>query len=152
MGNCQFKSENEQDNIKSKSCQLQTGTNRWKVWEVCDSNAVEQPNARSVLSLLVCQHCHWALLHLAQLYQGSSIGLSLNEFEPNPFCIEISKSDFISEYVIGRGGFGKVWKVQLKKNQQMFAMKEMLKARVIAKRSVHSVMNEKKFLSQLYHP
>lgn len=31
-------------------------------------------------------------------------------------------------------------------------MKEMLKARVIAKRSVHSVMNEKKFLSQLYHP
>jgi len=26
-------------------------------------------------------------------------------------------------------------------------MKEMLKARVIAKRSVHSVMNEKKFLS-----
>lgn len=34
----------------------------------------------------------------------------------------------------------------------MYAMKEMLKARVIAKRSVHSVMNEKKFLSQLYHP
>ena len=31
-------------------------------------------------------------------------------------------------------------------------MKEMLKARVIAKRSVHSVMNEKKFLSQLFHP
>ena len=32
------------------------------------------------------------------------------------------------------------------------AMKEMLKARVVAKRSVHSVINEKKFLSQLYHP
>jgi len=31
----------------------------------------------------------------------------------------------------------------------MYAMKEMSKARVIAKRSVHSVMNEKKFLSQL---
>ena len=34
----------------------------------------------------------------------------------------------------------------------MYAMKEMLKARVVAKRSVHSVINEKKFLSQLYHP
>jgi serine/threonine protein kinase len=54
--------------------------------------------------------------------------------------------------VIGRGGFGKVWKVKLMKNNQLFAMKEMLKARVITKRSVHSVMNEKKFLSQLYHP
>ena len=31
-------------------------------------------------------------------------------------------------------------------------MKEMQKARVLAKKSVHSVMNEKKFLSQLSHP
>jgi serine/threonine protein kinase len=56
--------------------------------------------------------------------------------------------------VIGRGGFGKVWKVEKRGGgpKQLFAMKEMLKARVIAKRSVHSVMNEKKFLSQLYHP
>jgi serine/threonine protein kinase len=55
-------------------------------------------------------------------------------------------------YVIGRGGFGKVWRVEQKKSHQLFAMKEMLKARIIAKRSVHSVMNEKKFLSQLWHP
>ena len=61
--------------------------------------------------------------------------------------IEISKTDFTFEYVIGRGGFGKVWKVEQKKTHTLFAMKEMLKARVIAKRSVHSVMNEKKFLS-----
>lgn len=31
-------------------------------------------------------------------------------------------------------------------------MKEMAKARIISKRSVNSVMNEKKFLSQLNHP
>ena len=31
-------------------------------------------------------------------------------------------------------------------------MKEMLKARVVSKRSVHSVINEKKFLSSIYHP
>lgn len=61
--------------------------------------------------------------------------------------IEVSKSDFAFDYVIGRGGFGKVWKVKLQKSNKPFAMKEMLKARVIAKRSVHSVMNEKKFLS-----
>jgi len=55
-------------------------------------------------------------------------------------------------YVIGRGGFGKVWKAEQKKNHQLYAMKEMQKARVLAKKSVHSVMNEKKFLSQIYHP
>jgi len=68
------------------------------------------------------------------------------------FFAEISKNDFTFMYVIGRGGFGKVWKVERRGTRQLFAMKEMLKARVIAKRSVHSVMNEKKFLSQLYHP
>jgi len=66
--------------------------------------------------------------------------------------LEISKTDYTFEYVIGRGGFGKVWKVEHKKTNVQFALKEMLKARVIAKRSVHSVMNEKKFLSSLYHP
>ena len=65
---------------------------------------------------------------------------------------KVNKNDFTFLYVIGRGGFGKVWKVEQKKTHQMYAMKEMLKARVVAKRSVHSVINEKKFLSSLYHP
>ena len=56
--------------------------------------------------------------------------------------IETSKNDFTFMYVIGRGGFGKVWKVEQKKTHSLYAMKEMQKARVLAKKSVHSVMNE----------
>lgn len=67
-------------------------------------------------------------------------------------CLAINKNHFQFHYVIGRGGFGKVWKVELRKEKQLFAMKEMAKARIILKRSVNSVMNEKKFLSQLHHP
>ena len=53
-------------------------------------------------------------------------------------------------YAVGRGGFGKVWRVQSKKDKgEEFAMKEMAKARVIAKRSVTSVMSEKKLLEKL---
>ncbi|CAG9323134.1 unnamed protein product [Blepharisma stoltei] len=66
--------------------------------------------------------------------------------------VSISKTHFQFQYVIGKGGFGKVWKVELKKTHEIFAMKEMLKARVLAKKSVNSVMNERRLLSMLHHP
>ena len=50
-------------------------------------------------------------------------------------------------YAVGKGGFGKVWKVCLKKTQQIFAMKEMQKSKIINKKSVNSVMNERTLLS-----
>ena len=53
---------------------------------------------------------------------------------------------------IGRGGFGKVWKVEMKKSKTHYAMKEMSKARVIMKRSVKSVMNERYILAELNNP
>ena len=52
-------------------------------------------------------------------------------------------------YCIGKGGFGKVWRVIRKKGRQVYAMKEMSKARIITKRSVRSVMNERQILIQL---
>jgi serine/threonine protein kinase len=66
--------------------------------------------------------------------------------------LAITKNHFFFHYPIGRGGFGKVWKVELKKIKKFFAMKEMNKARVISKRSVNSVMNERNVLTQLKHP
>jgi serine/threonine protein kinase len=66
--------------------------------------------------------------------------------------IAMTKNHFQFHYVIGRGGFGKVWKVEKKKEKKLYAMKEMHKGRIIQKRSVNSVMNEKKFLTQLKHP
>ena len=46
-------------------------------------------------------------------------------------------------YVIGKGGFGKVWKVESKKDRKLYAKKEMSKALIITKKSVNSVMNER---------
>jgi protein kinase A len=64
----------------------------------------------------------------------------------------LSRQQFNFLYPIGKGGFGKVWKVIMKKNKETFAMKEMLKARIISKRSVHSVMNERRLLAMIKHP
>ena len=63
---------------------------------------------------------------------------------------QMSKSNFTQVYAVGRGGFGKVWRVQSKKDKnEEFAMKEMAKARIITKKSVNSVMNELKLLSMI---
>jgi len=64
----------------------------------------------------------------------------------------VNKNYFQFHYVIGKGGFGKVWKVEKKKSKLLYAMKEMSKSRVISKRSVNSVMNERKLLTTLKHP
>ena len=66
--------------------------------------------------------------------------------------IAITKNHFNFHYVVGRGGFGKVWKVEKKKTKKLYAMKEMSKARIMLKRSVNSVMNERKLLANLKHP
>jgi serine/threonine protein kinase len=65
--------------------------------------------------------------------------------------VMISEKLFNRLYAIGRGGFGKVWRVTRKgeSNSNGFAMKEMAKARIITKKSVSSVMNELKLLAVL---
>ena len=51
--------------------------------------------------------------------------------------------------VVGKGGFGRVWKVTEKKSKEVYALKVIDKARVITKKSVQSVMNERYILSAL---
>jgi serine/threonine protein kinase len=60
---------------------------------------------------------------------------------------------FVSvSYVLGKGGFGKVWRIKKKKERKEYAIKEMSKARILEKRSVNSVLNEKKILNHIRHP
>jgi serine/threonine protein kinase len=54
--------------------------------------------------------------------------------------------------VIGKGGFGKVWKVMFKKNRKLYALKEMSKVKIIDRKSIKSIRAERDFLSMLHHP
>jgi serum/glucocorticoid-regulated kinase 2 len=76
----------------------------------------------------------------------------LSQLEEHETPLFNNRSSFEFMYIIGKGGFGKVWKVTNKKTKKVFALKEMDKARIITKKSVNSVMNEKKLLSMLRHP
>ena len=58
------------------------------------------------------------------------------------------RKDFTFVQCIGKGGFGKVWQV-FKDDQHLYAMKEMSKARIIHKRSIKSVINERLILACL---
>ena len=64
----------------------------------------------------------------------------------------VSTSQFIFINVIGKGGIGKVWKVQPYKPRVIMAMKQMSKAKIIEKKMVDNVIQEKDLLSILYHP
>ena len=59
---------------------------------------------------------------------------------------------FDYKYVIGRGGFGKVWKVTMPKTKKVYALKEMMKAKIIDKRCEDSIVFEQKLLSKIRHP
>ena len=54
--------------------------------------------------------------------------------------------------IIGRGGFGKVWKIIDKKTKKKYAMKEMSKTKIIDKHSIKSVKNERNLLEKINHP
>ena len=64
----------------------------------------------------------------------------------------ITKSSFEFIGIIGKGGFGKVWKVLYKKTKKIFAMKKMSKCKIIDKRSEKSIKAERDLLSIMNHP
>jgi len=43
---------------------------------------------------------------------------------------------FKFNYVIGRGSYGKVWRVEKTKTKEEFALKQMIKAKIMSKKSV----------------
>ena len=64
----------------------------------------------------------------------------------------LNRNSFKFLYVIGKGGFGKVWKIQSKKTKNIYALKEMSKLKIIDKKSEKSINSEREFLSKLSHP
>ena len=64
----------------------------------------------------------------------------------------MKRNYFEFQYVIGKGGFGKVWKVMFKKNRKLYALKEMSKVKIIDRKSIKSIRAERDFLSMLHHP
>ena len=77
---------------------------------------------------------------------------SKNPQNKNQSHNSLHKSDFKFLYVIGKGGFGRVWKIQSKKTKTKYALKEMSKVRIIDKKSEKSINTEREFLSKLNHP
>ena len=60
-----------------------------------------------------------------------------------------SKNDFEFISVIGRGAFGKVLKVEHKKNKKVYAMKVMSKLKIIDNHAADNANNEKNILLKI---
>ena len=81
---------------------------------------------------------------------GSKNSFKLNHLNSKKEIITKNSFNFYS--VIGKGGFGKVWKVLLIKNQKHYALKEMLKVKIIEKQCEKSILFERDLLSRINHP
>ena len=84
----------------------------------------------------------------------NSINFSINN-ESTIFSDDneiITKNSFELIKIIGKGGFGKVWKVYQKKYKKIYAMKEMSKIKIIDKKGMNYVKKERELLSKIYHP
>ena len=52
-----------------------------------------------------------------------------------------NKSAFLMELIVGRGGFGKVWRIRHRRSGRVFAMKQLEKSTIINRKSVSAIMN-----------
>jgi serine/threonine protein kinase len=57
------------------------------------------------------------------------------------FSVASFSDDFMEVEVVGEGGYGKVWKVELVRIKKYYAMKEMSKGLIVMKKSVDNVLN-----------
>ena len=80
----------------------------------------------------------------------NNINNSLNDNSKKNSNLNRNMFEFI--FVIGKGGFGKVWRVKEKKTKELYALKEMSKTKIIDKKSEKSINGEREFLSYLHHP
>ena len=64
----------------------------------------------------------------------------------------INRNNFKFISIIGQGGFSKVWKVELKKTNEEYAMKEISKLKIIDKNSEKNIKSERNLLSKMNHP
>ena len=70
----------------------------------------------------------------------------------NPENFSLCAEAFDFKYIIGKGGFGKVWKVSLKRTGKLYALKQMSKAKIIDKKSERSIKYERDLLAKIHHP
>ena len=82
----------------------------------------------------------------------SSIRFFIDNIKNNSNNNTLNKNLFEFKYIIGKGGFGKVWQVLYKKTRELFALKEMSKQKILDKKSEKFINNELLLLKKLYHP
>ena len=81
------------------------------------------------------------------------ISISITEVDNNNNrkLNQLNRNCFEFKYVIGKGGFGKVWQVIYKKTKEKYALKEMSKTKIIDKKSQKFINNELTLLKKLHN-
>ena len=92
-------------------------------------------------------------MSLLEKNKNIPISISITEVDNNNNrkINQLNRNCFEFKYVIGKGGFGKVWQVIYKKTKEKYALKEMSKTKIIDKKSQKFINNELTLLKKLHN-
>ena len=65
---------------------------------------------------------------------------------------KVNKNSFEFNDLLGKGGLSTVWKVTNKKDNKIYALKEMSKVKIIDAKSEKNILFERDLLSKMNHP
>ena len=65
---------------------------------------------------------------------------------------KVNKNSFEFNDLLGKGGLSTVWKVTNKKDNKIYALKEMSKVKIIDTKSEKNILFERDLLSKMNHP
>jgi len=80
------------------------------------------------------------------------LNIILNELHPVAPKETVSADDFELMNVIGKGSFGKVMQVRMKKTGKIYAMKMLSKQHIVENNEIEHTMSERTILEKIHHP
>jgi len=84
--------------------------------------------------------------------KGQNQSQSQKQQQRFQFSQKLSISDFELLKLVGKGSFGQVWQVSMKKNQEIYALKILKKKDLVARKQVDHTNTERRILANIDHP
>lgn len=101
------------------------------------------------IGIVIVFNLFFLIIRMGQNESGLLSPIKSRKSNSRLIIMTVNRNQFVFHYIIGEGGFGKVWKASHKNNKRVYAIKEMSKVKIINKKNEKGIMFEKEILARL---